>query len=57
MTLQERLLMIGIMLLFIVPGFMFKSCEAADTRGVATQFTTEWQALSPVDTRALKAGV
>lgn len=30
MTLQERLLMVGIMLLFIVPGFVVKSCEAGD---------------------------
>lgn len=32
MTLQERLLMVGIMLLFIVPGFVVKSCEASDYR-------------------------
>ena len=30
MTFKERLLMAGIMLLFIVPGFVVKSCEAAE---------------------------
>lgn len=36
MTLQERLLMVGIMLLFIVPGFVVKSCEASDIKYHAT---------------------